>query len=64
MGLWPAVRARKMWDNGQLGSNRVNRGGSWNNEARNCRSAHRNRNNPSNRNNNLGFRVAPAQIKA
>ena len=40
------------------GSNRVNRGGSWNNTARNCRSANRNRNNPSNRNNNLGFRLA------
>ncbi|NQV28864.1 MAG: SUMF1/EgtB/PvdO family nonheme iron enzyme [Rhodopirellula sp.] len=40
------------------GSNRVNRGGSWRNSARNCRSAYRNRNTPSNRNNNLGFRVA------
>ena len=40
------------------GSNRVNRGGSWNNEAANCRSANRNRNAPSNRDNNLGFRVA------
>jgi len=39
-------------------SNRVNRGGSWNNNARNCRSANRNRNTPTNRNNNLGFRVA------
>ena len=39
------------------GSNRVNRGGSWNNEAANCRSANRNRNDPSNRNNNLGFRL-------
>jgi hypothetical protein len=39
------------------GSNRVNRGGSWNNNARNCRSANRNRNNPDNRNNNLGFRL-------
>ncbi|MFN9416226.1 MAG: hypothetical protein ACOVQH_04030 [Burkholderiaceae bacterium] len=36
----------------------MNRGGSWNNEAANCRSANRNRNNPSNRNNNNGFRVA------
>lgn len=42
------------------GDNRVNRGGSWNNNARNCRSANRNRNNPENRNNNLGFRVALA----
>ena len=38
------------------GSNRVNRGGSWNNNARNCRSANRNNNSPGNRNNNLGFR--------
>ena len=42
------------------GSNRVNRGGSWNNGASNCRSANRNRNTPDNRNNNLGFRVAAA----
>ena len=40
------------------GSNRVNRGGSWRNNARNCRSAYRNRNDPENRNNNLGFRLA------
>ena len=39
-------------------SNRVNRGGSWNNNPQNLRSANRNRNNPTNRNNNLGFRVA------
>ena len=31
--------------------------GSWNNPARNCRSAYRNRNEPDNRNNNLGFRL-------
>jgi len=42
------------------GSNRVNRGGSWNNNARNCRSENRNRNSPDNRNNNLGFRVSLA----
>ncbi|WP_428846465.1 SUMF1/EgtB/PvdO family nonheme iron enzyme [Porphyromonas levii] len=35
----------------------MNRGGSWNNDADNCRSANRNNNNPDNRNNNLGFRV-------
>lgn len=40
------------------GSNRVNRGGSWNNNANNCRSANRNNNNPGNSNNNLGFRLA------
>ena len=40
------------------GSNRVNRGGSWNNNATNCRCANRNNNSPSNTNNNLGFRLA------
>ena len=40
------------------GTNRVNRGGSWNNDAGNCRSANRNRNEPGNRNNNVGFRLA------
>jgi len=35
----------------------VNRGGSWNNNANNCRSANRNNNNPDNRNNNIGFRA-------
>jgi formylglycine-generating enzyme required for sulfatase activity len=43
-----------------FGSNRVNRGGSWDNDAQNCRTANRNRNNASNRNNNLGFRPAAA----
>ncbi|QYX34249.1 SUMF1/EgtB/PvdO family nonheme iron enzyme [Sphaerospermopsis torques-reginae ITEP-024] len=33
------------------------RGGSWNNNPQNCRSANRNRNTPDNRNNNVGFRV-------
>ncbi|MDW7679882.1 MAG: hypothetical protein SCK70_04920 [bacterium] len=33
------------------------RGGSWNNNANNCRVANRNRNNPDNSNNNNGFRV-------
>jgi len=36
----------------------VNRGGSWNNNAENCRTANRNNNDPGNRNNNLGFRLA------
>jgi hypothetical protein len=36
----------------------VLRGGSWNNNPRNCRAANRNRNAPSNRNNTNGFRVA------
>jgi formylglycine-generating enzyme required for sulfatase activity len=34
------------------------RGGSWNNNPQNCRSAYRNRNNADNSNNNYGFRVA------
>ena len=36
---------------------RVLRGGAWNNNQDNARSAFRNRNNPNNRNNNVGFRV-------
>ena len=39
------------------GSYRLKRGGSWNNNATNCRTANRNNNNPNNRNNNLGFRL-------
>ena len=46
---------------GLKASNRVNRGGGWNNKPRNARSANRNRNTPENRNNNLGFRLARAQ---
>jgi formylglycine-generating enzyme required for sulfatase activity len=40
-----------------VGSNRVLRGGSWNNNASNCRSANRNNDNPDNRNDNYGFRL-------
>ncbi|HOD08925.1 MAG TPA: SUMF1/EgtB/PvdO family nonheme iron enzyme [Myxococcota bacterium] len=43
---------------GHTGSNRVNRGGSWNNDARNVHAANRNNDAPGNRNNNLGFRLA------
>ena len=39
------------------GSNRVLRGGSWNNNAQNCRVANRNNNTPSSRNSNNGFRL-------
>ncbi|QQZ30682.1 SUMF1/EgtB/PvdO family nonheme iron enzyme [Thiothrix subterranea] len=42
--------------NGQ-GTNRVLRGGAWNNNAQNVRSANRNNNTPDNRNNNIGFRL-------
>jgi hypothetical protein len=38
----------------------MTRGGSWNNDPQNCRSANRNRNEPANRNNNLGCRLALA----
>jgi len=40
-----------------VGSNRVLRGGNWNGNAQNCRSANRNRDGPENRNNNVGFRL-------
>jgi len=45
----------------QMDDHRVLRGGSWINNGRNCRSAYRNHNDPSNRNNNIGFRLARAQ---
>ena len=41
---------------------RVLRGGSWNNNPQNLRSANRNRNSPGNRNNNIGFRVASTPV--
>ncbi|NUM78293.1 SUMF1/EgtB/PvdO family nonheme iron enzyme, partial [candidate division KSB1 bacterium] len=37
---------------------RVLRGGSWNNNPHNVRCAYRNYNEPTNRNNNIGFRCA------
>ncbi len=40
------------------GSNRVIRGGSWNNDAQNLRSAQRNNDHPGNRNDNVGLRLA------
>lgn len=43
------------------GTNRMLRGGSWNNHAGNARSANRNRNEPANRNDNIGFRLALAR---
>ena len=47
------------------GQNRVLRGGSWINSARNCRLTNRNNNDPENRNNNNGFRLvlAPARVR-
>jgi hypothetical protein len=60
-GFTNILRTKTDWATGvgaASGSNRVNRGGSWNNNANNCRSANRNKNNPDNRNNNIGFRAA------
>jgi formylglycine-generating enzyme required for sulfatase activity len=45
----------------QKGENRVLRGGSWINNARNCRSANRNHNHPGNRNDNIGLRLSRAR---
>ncbi len=45
---------------GRRGSNRGKRGGSWNNNGNNCRSANRNNNTPTNTNNNVGFRLSSA----
>ncbi len=42
------------------GAKRVLRGGSWNNPARNVRAAYRDANDPSNRNENVGFRLSRA----
>ncbi len=53
-------RRKVIFGSSAEGAYRVNRGGSWNNNARNCRSANRDRNEPGYRNNNLGFRVALA----
>jgi len=46
---------------GHKGSDRVVRGGSWNNDARNVRCAARNAIHPADRNDNVGFRLARAQ---
>lgn len=45
------------WIEGGDSNRRVRRGGSWLFNPRNCRSAYRNNNAPSNHNNNSGFRV-------
>jgi hypothetical protein len=44
-------------------ANRVRRGGSWNNHARNVRAACRNDIHPTNRNDNVGFRCVRAQFQ-
>ncbi|MCH9699241.1 MAG: SUMF1/EgtB/PvdO family nonheme iron enzyme [Gammaproteobacteria bacterium] len=43
------------------GTDRVLRGGSWNDNARHVRCANRNANHPGNANDNTGFRCARAQ---
>jgi hypothetical protein len=45
---------------GRKGHKRVLRGGSWNNNGRNLRSANRNANAPDERNHNIGVRLAGA----
>jgi formylglycine-generating enzyme required for sulfatase activity len=44
------------------GSNRVIRGGSWDNTAQNLRSANRNDNGPDERNSNVGFRLVSTKM--
>ncbi|MBP3709895.1 MAG: SUMF1/EgtB/PvdO family nonheme iron enzyme [Treponema sp.] len=46
------------------GSNRVKRGGSWNNTAQHCAVSYRNNNSPENLNDNLGFRVVRSSSKS
>ncbi|MEQ1747468.1 MAG: SUMF1/EgtB/PvdO family nonheme iron enzyme [Saprospiraceae bacterium] len=50
--------AQRIKVNPRKGSNRVLRGGSWINNPQNCRVANRNNNDPTNRNNKIGFRLA------
>jgi hypothetical protein len=47
----------------EASADRVIRGGSWNNDARNARAAYRNNNEPANRNNNVGCRFAELTTK-
>lgn len=42
----------------------VVRGGAWNNQSINARAVNRNRNEPDNHNNNVGFRVVRAHVRA
>ena len=53
-----APKSGEPWiDEANRGGARVLRGGSWNNFARDCRSANRGRYSPDNRNDDLGFRL-------
>jgi formylglycine-generating enzyme required for sulfatase activity len=54
-----ALTARRARGEGRRsGSNRGIRGGSWNNDASNLAASNRNNNDPTNENDNIGFRVA------
>ncbi len=57
---FPAGRVTKITGERPEATNRVIRRRQLGNDARNCRAANRNRNEPENRNDNLGFRVAAA----
>jgi formylglycine-generating enzyme required for sulfatase activity len=54
---WGAPSDGSAWVYGSNQTMRLLRGGSWNNNPRNCRSANRNRRHQDNRNNNVGFRL-------
>jgi hypothetical protein len=55
-----AIHAILLAGNVQQGRKRVLRGGAWNNNGHNLRSANRNGNPPDNRNHNIGLRLAGA----
>jgi formylglycine-generating enzyme required for sulfatase activity len=57
-GAAPAFRVKV-----EYGSNRVIRGGSWGNDADNCRASYRNTNDPANRDNNVGFRLSSSLLR-
>jgi len=59
-------RRTAQWGAGPITGRAVLRGGSWNNNGQNVRSANRNNNTRGNRNNNNGFRVArpPGRLPA
>lgn len=58
VGMSFFLEIRRYEAKGIDGENRVLRGGSWNNEERNCGVAIRNNNTPDNRNHNYGFRLS------
>ena len=54
-GCHPPYQQWRVMGEGHNTANRVLRGGSWNNDARNVRCAHRNDNHPGNRNTTWAF---------